>query len=165
MISFFVALALTSSPYPFEVEHGVATEIVTGTSFLDKADRNSANAGLRMTYLNSDETDAVMTAEVQFLSQTVFTGSNYKTPRYRFVGDTHLAFYEFYHPFAFRLVGGPSAEWRTSKLSWGLGYRAGLGYYLKASLSVFADFGQHYFWRSSGNTMPNDLSLSLQIIF
>jgi hypothetical protein len=153
------------SPYSFEVKNGIATEAVIGTSFLDKQDRTALNAGFRLSYLDPDEKDAVITGEIQMLSQTVFTGSNYDTPRQKFMGDLSVAFYEFYHPYAFRLLLGPCAEWRTSKLNYGASIRAGLGYYTKEDFSFFADIGGRTILRTAADSMPYDLSFSIQKIF
>lgn len=165
MIEIAFLVSYISSPYPFELRQGLTTEMVAGSSFNDHEDRPSANAGLRLTYLNPDERDTIITAEIQALSQTVFTGVTYKTPRYKFLGDLNLAIYEIYLPYAFRLVGGPCIEWRTSKVSYGANYRAGLGYYLNSFVGVFTDLGGRYLARNTKTSLPYDFSMSLQFIF
>lgn len=166
MLTLLISSFLVQSPYAFEIDRGFVIEPVVGMTVVDKEDRTGYSSGLRLSWLNPDQTDAVFTGELQALYQVVPTGKTYSTPRHRLWVDGLLAFYEFYHPWALRVLGGPSVEFReTSGKSFGLAYRIGGGYYFSSGFGVFMDFGGRAILRKSNTSMPYDLSASAQFIF
>lgn len=162
---------LFSSPYPFEIKTGIAVEPTVEVLFKDKTDKTKAVGGVRLSYLNPDVSDALITSEVQILSATSFsdkmtTGGNSEreiTTDYFF--EAGFVFYEIYHPVAFRLAAGGGAELRRGG-SPDIYYRAGLGHYFSKGFGIFGDLGGRWIFRSDEKaSSPINVGVSVQLVF
>ncbi|MDB5037792.1 MAG: hypothetical protein JWQ35_1320 [Bacteriovoracaceae bacterium] len=170
MLLSLAALALLSSPYPFEIKSGFILEPTIGYLTQDNLDKDKTTAGLRLSYFRPDITDAVIALELQALSATTLTHPSDSKGGKRFVTNTDYfyeasaVFYEIYNPVAFRLALGAGIE-RRHKNSFDLYYRGGLGRYFFKNFGCFADISGRMIFRSEKLAFPIELGPSLQIIF
>lgn len=147
-----------------EIQRGIVTEPVVGWQMNDIVDHSKLLSGIRLSFLNSDISDAVITGEVSALAATKLTGGQ-KTPDTDYLFDGGILFYEFYHPMASRLALGGSAERRAHTIRPGLYYRASLGGYVGSRFGIFADLAGRVLFRQSQYSFPIDIGISAQIVF
>jgi hypothetical protein len=169
-IAVATALLVTSSPFPFEVSRGFAIEPVAEYLFKDRIDDDKAVGGARVFFFQPDVSDAVITAEFQFLTATSFQKPKDALGNSRLVMNTDyfceagLGFYEIYNPMVFRVSAGGGAELRKEG-SPDLYIRAGLGRYFFPRFGLFLDLGSRLIFRDDKLSSPINLGASLQFIF
>ncbi len=156
---------IKDSPYPFELNRGWIVEpVIAGYNSLDKEDPASYIGGVRISGLMPDATDAVITMELEYLADVIFTGKG-QTPRTRQKGSVGLVFYEIYNPFALRVAMGFGAEKKFSRYSPQIYLRGGLGYYFNSYVGLYADYSGRSIFRESKFTFNSELTTALQFIF
>ncbi len=163
----YVLSCLLSSPYPYEINSGVAAEPLAGYLINDQIDKDKVLVGVRLSYLNPTESDAIIAPEIQVHSASTVRrsgGDLILHTDYFFEGG--IAFYEIYNPLGFRFALGGGAEHRV-KTSFDLYYRVGLGGYFSRYFGIYGDFGGRAIFRTDEEqfSYPIDLSLNAQIIF
>lgn len=171
------ALLFLASPYPFEIKTGVTLEPYAGSALADKHDDVSLASGLRLTYLYFDESDALITGEIQGGVQTVFANDGNKA-FYKWMGTGGITFYELFNPVAIRLTLGGGTEYRKSSFNPEIFARLGLGRYFTSRFGAFIDGAYYDIYRKLSQAGPAgttlharqwqqviELTLSMQWIF
>ncbi|MBN8555794.1 MAG: hypothetical protein J0L93_10145 [Deltaproteobacteria bacterium] len=164
MFASIAFLSLISAPFSFEVKPGFSLEPVAGYQFSDVSDNAAVMGGARLSFLQPNQRDAFITGELEWMSQTVFTGKQ-KTPMYKWTAGGSVAFYEIFNPYAFRILVGGGIERRRNSFNPVFTYRAGLGRFFSARCGIFADVGQRLISRTEKDSDPIETSLSAIIVF
>lgn len=173
-ILLWAAMALTesSSPYAYEISSGIGLEPNLGYLFQDTIDSDKLTAGLRLTYLKADQTDAMIAPELQVTTATSLQHRTQSNGEKKWITNTDYlyeagaVFTEIFNPMSFRFALGGGAEMRK-EISASLYYRAGLGGYWSSRFGAYLEFSGRFLIRTDESkfSYPMQLSPCLQMIF
>src|SRR5665213_3509921 len=158
MLMSLVTFFLISSPYSYEIKSGAILEPTLGYLFQDNLDNEKVTSGLRLSYIKPDETDAIITAEIQAIAAT-----SIRRPANKFVTNTDyffetgFVFYEIYNPVTFRVAVGGGTECRK-EASADVYYRGGLGRYFAKNFGIFLDVSGRVIFRAEKLSYPVEVN-------